>query len=270
MLLDNQNCRVVIDERQGGRVRSVTVHGWELVQADGVDTFHWGNFVIAPWAGRLRDGVFSWDGRDHHFPRNASAHALHGLVTDRVWEVVGPGTVAVQLADPWPWSGRVVHEVVMQPDGVDFLLRLEADEPMPAAMGWHPWFPRELVGDGGRTAGPVELDVSPGQMYANDAVGLPTGELVTPTAGPWDRCFRDLAGPPRLRWPGALELVVDSTCRDWVIYTEEPQAIAVEPWSAPPNSLNLPDPTVVTPGSPLTAQMSWRWTRLAPTPGDGS
>ena len=100
-------------------------------------------------------------------------------------------------------------------------------------------------------------------MYANDEKGLPSGELVAPEPRPWDYCFIDLAGSPRVRWsePGGavLELTITSDCPCWVIYDKEPQAICVEPWTAPPDSMNLPSPTLVAPGQPLVATMTWRW-----------
>jgi galactose mutarotase-like enzyme len=54
-------------------------------------------------------------------------------------------------------------------------------------------------------------------------------------------------------------LTIESDCTHWVIYEEEPQAICVEPWTAAPNSLNMPSPRIATPGEPLVAEMTWRW-----------
>ena len=95
-------------------------------------------------------------------------------------------------------------------------------------------------------------------MYANDAEGLPTGELVHPAPRPWDYCFVELAAAPRLRW-GGLDVTMESDCPCWIVYDREPQAVAVEPWTAPPNSLNMPYATIVEPGRPLVATMTWRW-----------
>ena len=105
---------------------------------------------------------------------------------------------------------------------------------MPASIGWHPWFLRRIPG----TPGELELDVEPGAMYARDAAGIATGELVPPAPEPWDDCFTDLRRPPVLRWPGFLEMTIESDCPDWVIYTSPPDALCVEPQTAPPNALN--------------------------------
>ena len=259
MLLEQDGLRVRFDPTAGGRVSSVEVQGWELLVREGADLYHWGNFVIAPWAGRLRHGLLRFEGAEHRFPTNGPPHALHGLVTPLEWREARPGTLTVELGRPWPWRGRVTHQVDLHSDRLEHRLTLEADEPMPAAMGWHPWFPREITGPGGAKAGPIEIDAKPGLTYAHDDEGVPSGALVPPPDHPWNYCFRDLAASPRVRWPGALELLIESDCTHWVIYEEEPQAVCVEPWTAPPNSPNMPSPRIVTPDEPLTATMTWRW-----------
>ncbi len=262
MILEAPGCRAILDPEQGGRLASLVVDGRDLLVVDGRDLFHWGSFPMAPWVGRLRHGRFAFRGTCVELPLTAPPHALHGLVTPLAWHEVGPGTVGVDLPQPWPWRGRVVHALRLGADRLDFRLELQADEPMPAALGWHPWFRTVLHDPAGRAAGPLELDVRPGRMYENDAEDLPSGALVPPIERPWDYCFTDLAGPPVVRWPGFLELAVESSCTDWVIYDREPQGLCVEPWTAPPNSLNLPAPAVVVPGEPLVATMTWRWRRL--------
>ena len=67
---------------------------------------------------------------------------------------------------------------------------------------------------------------------------------------------------PLLRWPGFLELTIESDCPDWVVYTEPRDAMCVEPQTAPPDALNG-EPAIVEPGRPLVAEMTWRWRRLA-------
>ena len=205
-VLEAQDCRAVIDLDHGGRVASLQVSGWELVPRDGKDTIHWGSYIVAPWTGRLRHGRFSYEGHTFEMPLNAPPHALHGLVLDRPWQVLVDGplpsqaTIGIELEPPWPWHGRLVHSLRLAPDRLESRLELVADEPMPAAMGWHPWFLSLLEGPGGRRLGPIELDVEPALMYAHDEDELPTGELVPPVPRPWDFCFVEMARPPRLHW----------------------------------------------------------------------
>jgi aldose 1-epimerase len=127
---------------------------------------------------------------------------------------------------------------------------------MPAAAGWHPWFRRRLGGE------EVVLEFNAAWMELRDDEGIPSGSRVPPPPGPWDDCFGGLHGPAVVRWPGHLEITIESDCDYWVVYTEDPGAICVEPQTAPPNSLN-DDPFVVTDGRPLRAWTKWSWRRLA-------
>jgi aldose 1-epimerase len=49
---------------------------------------------------------------------------------------------------------------------------------------------------------------------------------------------------------------------EWaVIYTEQPEAVCVEPQSGPPNGLNTL-PRLVTPIDPLEITTEWTWHRI--------
>jgi len=247
------------DPADGGRLTSFTVGGRELLVQSGRDIFHWGSFVIAPWVGRLRNGTLNYHDEEHTFPLNSGPHAVHGTVTGRPWTATGDGAMKIELDKPWPWHGRVLQRATLREHSFEFTIEVQADEPMPAAVGWHPWFRRTLLEPDGTASAEIELEVRPRKMYANDDTGLPSGELVDPIERPWDYCFIDLAAPPVVRWPGTLELTVQSNCSHWVFYDQEGSGICIEPWTAPPNSLNMPNPTIVAPGRPLNSTMVWTW-----------
>lgn len=257
MQLRAADCDAVLDPADGGRLTSFRVHGHELLVQNGVDIFHWGSFVVAPWVGRLRDARLQHAGKEYRFPPNKGRHALHGLATERPWSIVGPGQMAIELGQPWPWPCRIVQTTTLSAGSAEFKIEVEAHEPMPAAVGWHPWFTRKL--NGGPPEAALELDVRPTRMWANDPTGLPSGELVDPSPKPWDYCFRDLTADPVVRWPGMLELTVSSDCEDWVIFDMDDAGVCIEPWTAPPNSINMPRPRIVQPEQPLSTTMTWHW-----------
>ena len=67
--------------------------------------------------------------------------------------------------------------------------------------------------------------------------------------------------PIVLTWPGALEVVLTSTCDHVVLYDQPRHAICVEPQTGPPDALNhLERATLVRMGHPLVAEMSLSWT----------
>ena len=257
MQLTSEDCVATFDPADGGRLASFRVDGRELLVSHGADVFHSGSFVMAPWVGRLRDARFTYEGQTYGFPANSGPHALHGLATGRPWRPTGDGELSLELEAPWPWPCRVVQRTELAPGRAIFRIELHARTVMPAAVGWHPWFVRRLAG--ATSSSELQLKIEPGLMWANDAAGLPDGTLTAPAPRPWDYCFRDLEKSPVVSWPGELELTVSSDCEDWVIYEREEAGVCVEPWTAPPNSLNLPSPRIVTPDAPLTATMTWTW-----------
>ena len=107
---------------------------------------------------------------------------------------------------------------------------------------------------------PAELQLNAQWMVARDATGMPTGELVPPTPGPWDDCFTGLRSTPAICWPNSLDLTLSSSASYWVVYDQRPECICVEPQTSMPDFVNLA-PASVLPGEPLEAWMEWRWSR---------
>ena len=259
-----------IDPLVGGRIASLVVDGNELLVTEGFGLIEWGCYPMAPFAGRIRDGRFTFLGRTYELARNMPPNAIHGTVLDRVWDVTAHepdrATLAIDLGPRWPFAGRARQSFTLAADGLEASLVVEADEPMPAWLGWHPWFRRSLSGTAPDprppTAG-VVIDVQAASMYERGSDGLPTGALVEPRPGPWDDAFVDLAGPPRLTWPVVLTLEIASTADVWVVFDERPDKVCVEPQTAPPDAVNLggdPVPTAE-PGRPVSIGMTWRWSR---------
>lgn len=258
LTLEAPGVEATIDLSLGGRLASFRIDGTELLRTDGDGPIQWGSYPMAPYAGRVRHGSFTFEGHDYSLPITMAPHAIHGTVLDRPWTVVGDGSIAAELGPDWPFRGRAVQRFELAVDHLTFELSVEAAERMPASLGWHPWFVRRPAG----ADAPVELDFEAGEMYVRDDEGITTSRRIPPPPAPWDDCFTDVRRPPVLRWPGFLELTIESACRDWVVYTVPEDAVCVEPQTAPPNALNA-DPAIVEPGARLTASMTWRWRRLA-------
>lgn len=261
-----------VDPDDGGRWTALRVADLELLGAasipGGYPPMLSGCFVMAPYAGRVRDALLSWRGRDHRLPATAPPHAIHGTVLDVPWQVRAAGTTAatlqVELDERWPWRGRVVQQLRLAPDRLQARVVLRAGQDMPATLGLHPWFRRRL--DRG---GPAQLDVQGGRQWQRAPDGLPTGALVPPGPGPWDDCFTGLQAPPVLRWPGALRLTLSSSSSTWVLFDERPEVLCVEPQTGPPDAVRLGRSDVVPAGRELALSVELRW-QLAPLQHDRS
>ncbi|MFT7289254.1 MAG: aldose 1-epimerase [Halieaceae bacterium] len=258
MELESAHARVRIDPSQGGRLASLQVFGHELLVTAASNPLHWGSYPMAPWAGRIRHGRFRHAGKEYRLPLTMPPHAIHGTVWGRGWEQTADDALAISLGEDWPFAGRAEQRFTLQDDSLCMELAVYAQGcTFPASIGWHPYFLRDL-GAGGR----ARLLFSADAIYADDHEQIPTGELISPPAGPWDNCFTQVQGAPGIRWPGIMELALHSDLDHWVIYDLLDHALCVEPMSGPPNALNM-GPRVVTPEMPLKGRFEMHWRRHA-------
>ncbi len=259
----------VVDPDDGCRLSSLILDGVELLGHDEdfpgalESPFHHGCFPMAPFAGRVRHGRFSFEGQAHRLPINFEDHAIHGMVADRPWAPTStPGEWRVVLDDRWPFAGHVVQRFDLDADRLRVELVVHADDPdvgMPVTAGWHPWFRKVLDG----YSEPATLTFHAGEQYHNDDERIPDGHRARPTAGPFDHCFTDLGGgpAPTITWPGFATLEVVSDASHLVVYTEPTSALCVEPQTGPPDACNLAEHQLVTRDHPLEIWMELRWRR---------
>jgi aldose 1-epimerase len=253
------DAEVVLAPGNGGRVASLRVGGVELLRQGE----RFGCFPMVPWCGRIRDGRFRNGGSLQQMPLNAPPNAIHGTARDGAWRVArrtdAEAVLTYDLVEPWPYPARVTQVVGLTPDALTLTMSVETyDSSFPAQIGWHPWFNRNLGGDGED----VRIDFAPAWQEERGDDHLPTGKRIEPLPGPWDDCFGMPGGVDvTLTWPGRLELKVASR-EEWVVvYDEQAEAVCVEPQTGPPDGLNTA-PRLVTPIEPLEATTTWTWRHI--------
>jgi aldose 1-epimerase len=108
-------------------------------------------FPLIPWSNRIRNGSFAFGERTVALPPNRppDPHPIHGHGFQTAWTVRGAAPTWAVLEyrhapDAWPWAYRALQRVTVTPATVELELTLtnEGDAPMPAGLGWHPYFPR--------------------------------------------------------------------------------------------------------------------------------
>jgi aldose 1-epimerase len=274
-----------VDTAAGGRLSSLVMAGGErlLVEpARGIEpAIGWGCFVMAPFVGRVFEGKVRWGGRTAQLPLNNGRQAIHGAVFDVPWEVAAQTPESVTLActfDParWPFRGSMTQRVAIASGRLTLEAEILAQEPMPAAIGWHPWF----RSDGADLRVGVQSDSV--LRLAPDLI--PTGEL-EPVHGRTDLrarpimtglrlddVFVSVESPVVVDWPDLELLVAFERPVAAVVVCSHPQAVCVEPMTAWPDSIRLAatgrlDTGLVTlaAGERMQASTSWSWTTR---PGD--
>ena len=113
LVLEAGDVRATLLPEDGGRVGSLVIGGHEVILGGDPDRMRWGSYPMAPFAGRIRHGRFSFRGRDHQLPLGMPPHAIHGVVWDRPWRVDDATTLSIDLDDRWPYRGRVVQRFAL-------------------------------------------------------------------------------------------------------------------------------------------------------------
>lgn len=245
MILAHEDVRVVVDPFHGARTTSLCIAGTEFLVGtpatiDGVDDpLSWGMYPMAPYAGRVRGARLAFQGRSHALRMNAAPHSIHGTVFDAPWSVVlVTDTVAILecgLGPDWPFAGLVRQYIGVNSGAVSYALEVEAHQPMPAHVGWHPWF----VPD-------AQVSMSFDRMHVRDHEGIPGGECTHADPVNVDDCFSGVVPWPTVCVAGVC-VELHSDCTHWVIYDQSSRGICIEPQSGAPNAVN-DDPVVIDEG----------------------
>jgi aldose 1-epimerase len=246
---------VALAPEAGGRIAHLRYDGVEwLVGEHGgsAAAIGWGCYPMVPWAGRIRQGRFVFDGRAIELPANFGAHAIHGVGFTRSWHIesIGADAATLSLALPedayWPFGGSAAQRIHVRPDRLDLHLSVQAgDQAMPAVLGWHPWFRK-----------PVQVLFSPSAMYPRDGEGIAMLPCVSPAPGPWDDCFINQAEVTLVSGNQRLRLWADTD--HWVVYDGAGHATCVEPQTGPPDGFTLA-PRRLVPGQKMEVTFTLRW-----------
>jgi aldose 1-epimerase len=243
--------QAVLLPEAGARLHRLRAFGHDLLRtppdlaAHLREPFLWGGYVMAPWCNRIAPGATEVNGRALRLaPNFPDGSAIHGQVSSIPWTEDGPGgTLAVRAGDDgWPWPYQVTLSAAVDDRSLALRWRLTnlADEPMPAGIGFHPWWRR-----------PVELRVDAGFAYASNmepspdpqpvTEGLDLRTLAEPADG-LDGTWTDTSLPPvELAWPDlGLRATVSASAQAKFVAVATPpdlDAIAVEPQTHAPDGL---------------------------------
>lgn len=213
-----------------------------------------GNFPLVPYCNRIRNGRFSFRGRDITISRNMESDAspLHGDGWLARWELVSAAKSRAHLVyrhqpGEWPWRYQAEQLFDLDEGGLSLSLscRNLSDEPMPCGLGQHPYF---------HCSAETRLDTRVTDAWTIDEKVLPLEKV--PAAGRYDLadrliCGQDLdngfggwGGTARLETPGLpFRIEVSSPdARFFQVYSPASGGIAVaEPVSHANAALNEPE-----------------------------
>ena len=236
-----------------------------------------GSFPLVPYSGRIRDGRFTFAGRDIALPLNfpPARHSIHGHGWQAPWSVAEATADRAVLdyrhvADAWPFAYRSRQIVTLSADQLTMRIELtnEGTQAMPAGIGHHPYFPRTPAA---RVTAAIE------RVWLADDEVMPTALVDPPPdrrlgAGvavdgvALDSVFTGWSGRALIEWPerrASLAMAAAAPLRFLVVYTPPGQDFfCVEPVSHCPDAVNsaprgVPDVglVVLAPGETLAGEM---------------
>jgi aldose 1-epimerase len=102
--------------------------------------------VLMPWPNRLENGTYEWEGETYQVPLNDPPYAIHGLVRDLEWDVVGDGVFGL-LFEPqpgYPFRLRLRIEYALGDGGLSVhdVVENVGDRAAPFGAGHHPYIAR--------------------------------------------------------------------------------------------------------------------------------
>jgi len=214
------------------------------------------SFPLVPYSNRIADGRFAFNGRKvqiaPNWPAVDARNPLHGLGWLSAWETVActaDRAVLVHRHDggpDWPWPYRATQTFALDGRGLSLTLVLEniGDGPMPAGLGFHPYFPRD---------GQTRYLGLHRTEWVTGADGLPIGRSDRPQAVDWwrgapvgarivDTVYGGRTGDLQIvqpTWDMMIRLSASANLGFTVVYVPQGQAFfCVEPVSHATDSFN--------------------------------
>jgi aldose 1-epimerase len=274
VVLQHTAMRIVLSPKQGGGIRELAWQGQPLLRptpADaGDDPFDLACFPMVPYANRIAHGAFHFGRHDVRVKPQWSGtpHPLHGQGWRRAWSVVSTSTSSAKLGfdgggDEWPWRYRCEQSFELTADEVAIELSIKnlSDEPMPAVLGLHPYFP---------AATQARLEASLPRVWLTDETALPLDETRTPEAWrfepgravrdvPLDHCFSGWNGAAVLRWPHrSIRMSAPDCCFLHVYVPAAQDFFCIEPQSAAAGALGREgEARTLGPGERFAIHVHW-------------
>ncbi len=262
-IIGNDFQKVSFDTSMGGRATSWIYNGLELLAQPNEANLFGGNYVMAPWGGRLLDARINFQEKVYVQPINNHPWAIHGstpfheptVIEHDATQIVFEHNLEYELIN-WPTGFKVRHSWKVQDSKLITYIDVRSEHfEIPVVVGWHPWFLRTLSNGAIAT-----YDITATGELATDESQIVTGEIVPTSEGPWDTTFIAPTGVATIAWSDSLRIDVKTNSKFFVLYDKLAEYVCIEPMSGSPNGNNLIDEgfgTIVSPGNPLHFEAIW-------------
>ncbi|ADY00685.1 Aldose 1-epimerase [Vulcanisaeta moutnovskia 768-28] len=243
--------RAVICNR-GAYLLEWSVSGKDIILPGDPDRPTWsGMAIMIPFANRIKNGEYEFEGIKYSLPRNKEGHAIHGLILNEEWSITYIGENSVSLEHvlkhpdyPTELTSIIKYTLVEGELDVEFIIKNTGLRSAPLVVGAHPYF---IVSNDW-------MINTQGEILMCETVNkIPTGKLIPVDLNnterrEFDDCFL-VNGDITLESHYSTIKIIRHGMPYIQIFTGVPNAIAIEPMSGAPdayhNGMGL---TIIKPG----------------------
>ncbi|MGC8505650.1 MAG: aldose 1-epimerase [Thermoplasmata archaeon] len=143
-----ENSRAGIDTL-GAYLSSLTIGSTVVLMEseDGHQT-HGGCAVLSPFANRIRNAEYVFEGKRYSLPKNSGEHSIHGLLRDLRWNVEKSennrvavlSTVLRHPGYPSELYSKLTYSISENSFSVDYVALNSGSANCPVLIGFHPYF----------------------------------------------------------------------------------------------------------------------------------
>lgn len=235
-------------EQLGAYISTLKIGSTEIFKKsnDGRQT-HGGCAVLSPFANRVRNATYTFEGKQYVLPKNAGEHSIHGLLKDLIWNIESSGNASeISLSSrlnhpgyPSVLHSRLLYSISSDGFTVNYKATNAGTSNLPLMIGFHPYF---LVGKEWSIdyKGTMRKLVYEDQFFPNgemETVDLMSGNM---NHSVFDNCFL-FDGDIRLISSNATVLIRRFKMPYIVIYNgifAEQISVAIEPMTGAPDAFN--------------------------------
>jgi len=253
--------KLKIDSIAGGRAIEWFIDDLQILGPKGDHPLIGGWYLMAPWAGRIRDNQIVYKGSNFPQDVNFQNWAIHGTVAFSEGKIRNQSETSVEIVhetnDKWPVKMEIVQKWSITNNFVkSHVIVSSVSGEFPAEIGWHPWFKRQLT-----KGKPAKFGIEAISQYEKDEKNFTLNKTKSIGVPPFDDAFDVPTGKGFIEWPDALRIDFISDLDTFVIFDEPADVFCIEPQTGPPDAINQPR-LIVSPGKPLEASVKWEVTPL--------
>lgn len=258
----------------GGSLLGLALDGVDLLRRapDGAtDPLAMASFPLVPYANRIADGRFAFEGSDYQLPLNFGdhPHSIHGFGWQGSWTASETGETSAHLIHehrgeiPWPSAYRAEQRVTLTPLQLSISLFATniGDGAMPVGLGFHPYFLADeatTLTFGARGLWLSKPDMLPDVQAPADALGDWSSPAIVRGTSLVDNAYTDWDGSAIVQRGDGIRLTVTATGADWLhVYRPPGEAFfCLEPVSHMPDAISRDGMPVLAPGETASLSMT--------------